>query len=458
MDRLRPVNPSTVIMSDINGAHARVKPVSLNAIRSKRSAISVVGLGYVGLPLALELAKKFRVIGFDISAPRVQMMQNRQDPSEELEASAFDGKDITFTSDPADLSGASFHIVAVPTPVDDSRIPNLKPLLGASHSVGKHLKRGDIVVFESTVYPGCTEEDCVPILEQESGLTFGEDFSVGYSPERINPGDKEHTVDKILKIVSASDEDTLRVVSGVYGDIITAGIYEAASIKVAEAAKVIENSQRDVNISFVNELSIIFRQMGIDTQDVLEAAGTKWNFLPFRPGLVGGHCISVDPYYLLHKSVKLGYDPLVIASGRRINDRMPAFIAKELVQALLHADKNPKRSKVLVLGVTFKENVADIRNSKVVDVVRELMDFGVNVHVHDPNASPNEVAHEYGLTLTEEVGKDYDAVVVAVAHTAFKEYNLDKFRSISRDTLLLFDLKGLYDRSQLTEGEIIWRL
>ena len=430
----------------------------LTAIRKKELALSVVGLGYVGLPLALELAKKFRVVGFDISTSRVKMMRNRQDPSEELDPEAFDGKDITFTSDAADLAKASFHIVAVPTPVDETRTPNLKPLLGASHSVGKHLKRGDIVIFESTVYPGCTEEDCVPILEQESSLTYLDDFTVGYSPERINPGDKEHTVDKILKIVSASDPATLEVVAGVYGDIITAGIYRAASIKVAEAAKVIENSQRDVNISFVNELSMIFRRMGIDTLDVLEAAGTKWNFLPFRPGLVGGHCISVDPYYLLHKSVKLGYDPLVIASGRRINDRVPAFIAKELVQALLKADRSPKQSKVLMLGITFKENVSDIRNSKVVDVVRELMEFGINVHLHDPHASPNEVAHEYGLSMTEEVGHNYDAIVVAVGHQKFEAYTLERFRQISRGELMLFDLKGLYDRTQLQDGELLWRL
>ncbi|PPK87956.1 UDP-N-acetyl-D-galactosamine dehydrogenase [Neolewinella xylanilytica] len=446
-------------MANSTGQYAVLdSSIELSAFRTKEKAISVVGLGYVGLPLALELAKKFRVIGFDISSPRVEMMKNSQDPSEELETAAFDGKDIFFSSEAEDLSKASFHIVAVPTPVDESRSPNLRPLLGASRSVGKVLKRGDIVVFESTVYPGCTEEDCVPILEEESGLTFGEDFTVGYSPERINPGDKEHTVDKILKIVSGSDSETLKVIAGIYGDIITAGIYEAASIKVAEAAKVIENSQRDVNISFVNELSIIFRQMGIDTQDVLDAAGTKWNFLPFRPGLVGGHCISVDPYYLLHKSIKLGYDPLVIASGRRINDRMPAFIAKELVQALLKADKNPKQSKVLMLGVTFKENVADIRNSKVVDVVRELMDYGVNVHLYDPHASPNEVAHEYGLTMIDEVGKQYDAIVVAVSHTKFKSYDLDKFREMSRDGLMLFDLKGLYNRDELRDGETIWRL
>lgn len=445
-------------MTTLNGTKPTLNPAQMLAdLRSGQKAISVIGLGYVGLPLALELAKKFRVIGFDISEPRVEMMKRGEDPSEELESAAFADKNIVFTCDPAQLSDAVFHIVAVPTPVDESRTPNLRPLIGASTTVGRALKAGDIVVYESTVYPGCTEEDCVPVLEKESGLTFG-DFTVGYSPERINPGDKEHTVANILKIVSGSDAATLEVVSGVYGDVITAGIYEAKTIKVAEAAKVIENSQRDVNISFVNELSMIFSKMGIDTQDVLEAAGTKWNFLPFRPGLVGGHCISVDPYYLLHKSVKMGYDPQVIASGRRVNDRMPAFIAKELVQHLLKANKNPKTSKVLVLGVTFKENVADIRNSKVVDVVRELMDFGVNVHLYDPHASPNEVAHEYGLTMVDGIGKNYDAVVVAVSHDDFKAKSLDEYRSISKDNLLLFDLKALYDRKDLKEDEVIWRL
>ena len=446
-------------MTTINGTPTALDAAQLLAdLRSGDKAISVIGLGYVGLPLALELAKKFRVIGFDISEPRVEMMKRGEDPSEELEPSAFADKNILFTCDRALLKDAAFHIVAVPTPVDESRTPNLRPLIGASETVGSALSKGDIVVYESTVYPGCTEEDCVPVLERVSGLTFGRDFTVGYSPERINPGDKEHTVANILKIVSGSDDATLEVVSAVYGSVVTAGIYEAKSIKVAEAAKVIENSQRDVNISFVNELSVIFSKMGIDTQDVLEAAGTKWNFLPFRPGLVGGHCISVDPYYLLHKSVKIGYDPQVIASGRRINDRMPAFIAKELVQALLKKDLNPKASKVLMLGVTFKENVADIRNSKVVDVVRELMDFGVNVHLYDPHASPNEVAHEYGLTMVDEVGKDYDAVVVAVAHEKFKAYELDYFRKISKGSLLLFDLKAIYDRAALKEGEVLWRL
>jgi len=445
-------------MTTVNGSPQTLNPTqTLADLRAGKTAVSVIGLGYVGLPLALELAKKFRVIGFDISEPRVEMMKRGEDPSEELDSAAFEDKNIHFTCDPAQLAEATFHIVAVPTPVDESRTPNLRPLIGASTTIGKVLKKGDIVVYESTVYPGCTEEDCVPVLEKESGLTFG-DFTVGYSPERINPGDKEHTVANILKIVSASDDETLKVVSGVYGDIITAGIYEAKTIKVAEAAKVIENSQRDVNISFVNELSMIFSRMGIDTQDVLEAAGTKWNFLPFRPGLVGGHCISVDPYYLLHKSVKLGYDPQVIASGRRINDRMPAFIAKELVQHLLKSDKNPKQSKVLVLGITFKENVADIRNSKVVDVVRELMDYGVNVHINDPHASPNEVAHEYGLTMVDAIGKDYDAVVVAVAHDDFKRKSLDDFRAISRGRLLLFDLKAVYERKEAQAGETIWRL
>jgi|AntRauTorckE5430_2_1112549.scaffolds.fasta_scaffold00542_3 UDP-N-acetyl-D-galactosamine dehydrogenase len=445
-------------MSTLNGTKPTLNaPEMLSDLRAGKAAISVIGLGYVGLPLALELAKKFRVIGFDISEARIAMMQRAEDPSEELEASAFADKNILFTCDPAQIAAATFHIVAVPTPVDESRTPNLKPLIGASVTVGKALKKGDIVVYESTVYPGCTEEDCVPVLERESGLTFG-DFTVGYSPERINPGDKEHTVANILKVVSGSDAATLKVVSGIYGDVITAGIYEAKTIKVAEAAKVIENSQRDVNISFVNELSIIFSKMGIDTQDVLEAAGTKWNFLPFRPGLVGGHCISVDPYYLLHKSVKMGYDPQVIASGRRVNDYMPMFIAKELVQQLLKANKNPKTSKVLMLGVTFKENVADIRNSKVVDVVRELMDFGVNVHLHDPHASPNEVAHEYGLTMVDEIGKDYDAIVVAVAHDDFRTKSLDDFRAISKDGLVLFDLKAIFPRGDVRAEETLWRL
>jgi UDP-N-acetyl-D-galactosamine dehydrogenase len=428
--------------------------------KSKKRGISVIGLGYVGLPLALELGKQFRVIGFDISEERVAMMKRGQDPSEELEASAFLDKDVQFTARPEDLRQASFHIVAVPTPVSEARVPNLKPLLAASETVGRALKAGDIVVYESTVYPGCTEEDCIPVLENVSGLTFGQDFFAGYSPERINPGDKEHTVDKILKIVSGSDAETLEVVSGIYGAVITAGIYEASSIKVAEAAKVIENAQRDINISFVNELSMIFNLMGIDTQEVLAAAGTKWNFLKFRPGLVGGHCISVDPYYLLHKSKQLGYDPQVIASGRRVNDGMPGFIAKEMVQLLLQRNLNPRNSKILVMGATFKENVADIRNSKIFDVIQELMNYGVNVQLVDPHASPNEVAQEYKFGMQDEVGKDYDAIIVGVAHKAYRQLKLDYFRSIMRQEqdLILFDLKALFDRDEAREGEVIWRL
>ena len=430
----------------------------LAAYENKEKAISVVGLGYVGLPLALVLAKRFRVIGFDISQPRVDLMRRGIDPSEELEAEAFVDRNIEFTADADRLKDASFHIVAVPTPVDDSRTPNLRPLLGASEAVGKALSDGDIVVFESTVYPGCTEEDCVPILERESGLTFGEGFTVGYSPERINPGDKEHTVDKILKIVSGSDERTLDIVAGIYGAVITAGVYRAASIKVAEAAKVIENTQRDINISFMNELSIIFDRMDIDTKDVLAAAGTKWNFLPFSPGLVGGHCISVDPYYLLHKSKELGYDPQVILSGRRVNDAMPGFIAKKLVQLLIAKGKNPNNAKVLIMGITFKEDVADIRNSKVIDLARELMDYSVHVHLTDPHASPNELAHEYKLNLVDKPSDDYDAVMVSVAHKDYRAMNFKDFKGIMKDEPILFDLKSLFDYPTPEEGLTYWRL
>lgn len=439
----------------------RTAPAQMLAeFKNKKRAISVIGLGYVGLPLALELAKQFRVIGFDISAERVAMMQNGEDPSEELTAEAFLDKDIVFTADPSLLKDASFHIVAVPTPVSEARVPNLSPLIGASETVGRALKPEDIVVYESTVYPGCTEEDCIPVLERTSGLSFGRDFFAGYSPERINPGDKEHTVDKILKIVSGSDPDTLEIVAGIYGAVITAGIYEASTIKVAEAAKVIENAQRDINISFVNELSMIFNRMGIDTQEVLAAAGTKWNFLKFRPGLVGGHCISVDPYYLLHKSKQLGYDPQVIASGRRVNDGMPGFIAKEMTQLLLQRNLNPKSCKVLVMGATFKENVADIRNSKIFNVIQELMDYGINVQLVDPHASPNEVAQEYKISMQDQEGSNYDAIIVGVAHDEYRALNLDYFRGLTKagQDLILFDLKAIYNREAIQPDEVIWRL
>jgi UDP-N-acetyl-D-galactosamine dehydrogenase len=426
------------------------------ALQKKEKAISVIGLGYVGLPLAIEFAKKYRVIGYDISADRIELMKKGIDPSQELSPEQFEGVDLHFTSDPADLKDAHFHVVAVPTPVDEHKVPDLKAVISASKDVGKYLTKGDYVIYESTVYPGCTEEDCLPVLEEESGLKLGTDFKLGYSPERINPGDREHSVDKILKIVSGSDPEALKQISKIYGSIISAGIYEAPSIKVAEAAKVIENTQRDLNISFMNELSIIFDKMGLDTMEVIEAASTKWNFLKFYPGLVGGHCISVDPYYLLHKSKELGYDPQVILSGRRINDNMPAFIVKKLVQMLIQRGKNPKQTKVLVMGITFKENVSDIRNSKVVDLVRELMQYSVNVHVTDPHASPNEVAHEFGMTLIDQVSNDYDAVVVAVSHDEYRQLDSNYFASITKEQPILMDLKGLYprDREEIT----YWRL
>ncbi len=427
-------------------------------LEKKEKAISVIGLGYVGLPLALAFARKFKVIGFDINEQRVAMMRNGEDPSKELESDAFEGCDITFTANLEDLKKAHFHVVAVPTPVDEHNVPDLKPVLKASESVGKALKKGDYVVYESTVYPGCTEEDCQPILENLSGLQLGSGFKMGYSPERINPGDKEHTIEKILKIVSGSDAEALEEVAKVYGAVIHAGIYKASCIKVAEAAKVIENTQRDLNIAFMNELSIIFDRLGIDTKEVLDAAGTKWNFLRFTPGLVGGHCIGVDPYYLLHKANELDYNAQVITSGRRINDEMPAYIAKRLVQLLIQNGKNPGASKVLVMGVTFKENVADIRNSKVVDLIRELMQFSVNVHITDPYASPNEVAHEYKLSLVDAVSNDYDAVLVAVGHEQYKKLDFTYFRTItSGDKPILMDIKAMYAKPE-NNGWVYWRL
>lgn len=427
-------------------------------LKAKEKVISVIGLGYVGLPLALAFAKKFKVIGFDINESRIEMMRQRIDPSKELSASDFENRDITFTSNIEDLKNAHFHVVAVPTPVDEHLTPDLRPVLSASSTVGKALKKGDYVVFESTVYPGCTEEDCLPVLEKESGLSFADgDFKLGYSPERINPGDKEHTIEKILKIVSGSDEEALENIAKTYGAIIEAGIYKASSIQVAEAAKVIENTQRDLNIAFMNELSLIFDRMGIDTQEVLKAAGTKWNFLKFFPGLVGGHCIGVDPYYLLHKSKKLGYNAQIITSGRRINDEMPAYIAKKLVQFMIQAGKNPADTKVLVLGITFKENVADIRNSKIADLVRELMQFSINVHISDPHASPNEVAHEYRFGMVDQISDNYDAVIVAVNHNEYRDYDVDYFKSIMNGQPILFDLKAIYNRPE-DSRLVYWRL
>ncbi|GAB3572181.1 nucleotide sugar dehydrogenase [Spirosoma luteolum] len=428
-----------------------------DALLQKEKTIAVIGLGYVGLPIALAFARQFRVLGFDISVDRVAMLQRGDDPSREMPADAFAQADITFTADPAELAQAHFFVVAVPTPVDDYKVPDLKALQLASEVVGRALKPGDYVVYESTVYPGCTEDDCLPILEAQSGLRLGTDFKLGYSPERINPGDKVRTLTTILKVVSGSDAEATDVVAAVYGHIIEAGIYAAPSIRVAEAAKVIENTQRDLNISLMNELAIIFDKMGIDTHEVIKAAATKWNFLPFTPGLVGGHCIGVDPYYLLYKARQLGYDPQVINSGRRINDGMPAYIATKLLQMLLQHGKNPRQTKVLVMGLTFKENVSDIRNSKVADLVRELMKYAINVHLVDPHASPNEVAHEYRMTLMDTPSTLYDAVIVAVGHDAYKAYDLAYFRALMNGSPILLDLKGLYSLPP-DSGIDYWRL
>lgn len=411
---------------------------------NKNKKLCVVGLGYVGLPIALEFAKKFSVIGFDINPKRVAMMKDHIDPSKELVSADFEGCDIKFTADIEDIREATFFIVAVPTPINEHKNPELRPLLSASETVGKVLKKGDYVVFESTVYPGCTEEDCIPVLEKESALKFVADFKVGYSPERINPGDKEHTLTKITKVVSGCDDESLNVISKVYEAIITAGIYKATSIKVAEAAKIIENTQRDVNIALMNELSIIFNKMNINTYEVLEAAGTKWNFLKFFPGLVGGHCIGVDPYYLTHKASELGYHSKIILSGRTINDNMGALIARDVVQHLIKQDKSLKQCKVLIMGTTFKENVADIRNSKVVDVINELKSYLVNVEVTDPNADSEELFEEYGFHLIAEIANDYDAIVLATSHDEYISLKEDYFIANSNPGALFFDVKGCF--------------
>jgi UDP-N-acetyl-D-galactosamine dehydrogenase len=411
---------------------------------SKEKSLAVIGMGYVGLPIALAFAKKFKVIGFDIKPERVAMLKQSIDPSSELNPEEFEGADITFSDDLNDLKEAGFFIVAVPTPIDEHNNPDLRALYGASRTVGKVLKPGDYVVYESTVYPGCTEEDCIPILEKESGLTFVKDFKAGYSPERINPGDKEHTITKITKVVSGCDDESLDNISKVYASIIQAGIFKASCIRVAEAAKVIENTQRDLNIALMNELSIIFNKMSINTFDVLEAAGTKWNFLKFTPGLVGGHCIGVDPYYLTYKSSAIGYHSKVILAGRQTNDSMGAYVAKETVRHLIEKDKSLKRCKVLVMGATFKENVADIRNSKVADVIKELKTFSVNVDVVDPYASSEEFEEEYGIHLKDAPEGIYDAVIVVVPHTQYINMTESDFKALTGEDGILIDVKGLY--------------
>ena len=425
------------------------------------TTVAIVGLGYVGLPLAVEFGKKYKTIGFDLSAPKIAAYREFIDPTGEVSTEALkSATQLHPTTDPAALKEADFIVVAVPTPVDDAHNPDLSPLVGSSTSVGRHLKRGATIVFESTVYPGATEEVCIPIIEKESGLKWKQDFFVGYSPERINPGDKLHTLTTITKVVSGDTPQTLELVAEMYGSVITAGVYKAASIKVAEAAKVIENTQRDLNIALVNELSLIFHRIGIDTLEVLEAAGTKWNFLPFRPGLVGGHCIGVDPYYLTHKAERLGYHPQVILAGRRINDGMGKYVAEQTIKNLIQAGFQVKGADVVVLGLTFKEDCPDLRNSKVIDVIRELQTYGVTVHVHDPVAAADEARHEYGVDL---VGWDQlpraQAIVAAVAHKSLKARPIDDYVGKLVPGGLYVDVKSQADAKALkARGLNVWRL
>ena len=411
---------------------------------SKKEKLAVMALGYVGLPIALAFARKLSVIGFDINPKRVEMMKQGIDPSNELDKEEFDNCDIEFTHSLDVLQQARFFIVAVPTPVDEHNVPDLTPVLKASETIGKVIKKGDYVVFESTVYPGCTEEDCLPVIERISGLKNITDFKLGYSPERINPGDKQHTLASIVKVVSGCDEESKEEIAKVYELVVTAGVHRASSIKVAEAAKIIENTQRDLNIALMNELSIIFDRMGINTFEVLEAAGTKWNFLKFHPGLVGGHCIGVDPYYLTHKANELGYKSQVILAGRTINDDMANYVARKVIQHIIKTTGDVKSAKVLIKGATFKENVSDVRNSKVADVVKALKAFYVNVDVEDPHADSEELQHEYGFTLTKEAGSDYDAVIVTVPHEVYRLHDDSYFAALTKEHGMIADLKGIY--------------
>ena len=422
--------------------------------------VSVVGLGYVGLPVAVAFGKHKRTIGFDINIVRIEELKAGYERTGEITPEELSTADIIFTDSLDDLRLADFHIVAVPTPVDDGKQPDLTPMLKASETVGTVLKPGDIVVYESTVYPGVTEDECVPVLERVSGLICGKDFTVGYSPERINPGDKEHTFTKITKIVSGQDAETLEIVAQVYGSVVMAGVHRAPCIMVAEAAKVIENTQRDLNIALMNELALIFDRMGIDTNEVLQAAGTKWNFLKFTPGLVGGHCIGVDPYYLTHKSEKIGYIPQVILAGRRINDGMGRFIAQRTIKEMILAGHSIQGATVTVLGLTFKEDCPDLRNSKVIDIIQELKEYGVNVQVHDPLADSAEAAHEYGIALTAfEMLEPAAAIVAAVSHRLYRELSTDKLMQLMGESPILADVKGIYDANLLILAGIrVWRL
>ena len=407
--------------------------------------LAVIGLGYVGLPIALAFARKVKVLGFDINQERVALMRQGIDPSNELTSEAFKDCSIRFSSDAEDLKEVSFYIVAVPTPIDDANLPDLKPLLSATRSVAGSLTKGNYVVFESTVYPGCTEEDCIPVLEELSGLTYNTDFFVGYSPERINPGDKVHTLENVVKVVSGSTPEALETVASVYELVVDAGVHRAPTIKVAEAAKIIENTQRDVNIALINELSIIFNKLNINTYDVLEAAGTKWNFLNFTPGLVGGHCIGVDPYYLTHRAQQAGYHSKVITSGRYVNDSMGFYIAKQTVKKVIAQGKVIQQSRALIMGVTFKEDVTDIRNSKVIDIVNELKSYQMSVDLVDPHASSEEMHHEYGVSLVSAPVDKYDAIIVAVNHREYAALDEAYFSSLmATEKGVFIDVKGLY--------------
>ena len=423
--------------------------------------VAVVGLGYVGLPLAVEFGKKHRTIGYDLSASKIENYKNHFDPTGEISTDELRAAiRLTVTTDPTELSLADHIVIAVPTPVDVAHQPDFRPLVGASEAVGQHMKRGAIITYESTVYPGATEDVCIPILEKHSGMKWKKDFHVGFSPERINPGDRAHTLTSILKVVSGDDADTLEKIAQLYETIITAGVHRASSIKVAEAAKVIENTQRDLNIALMNELAILFDKIGIDTLEVLQAAGTKWNFLPFRPGLVGGHCIGVDPYYLTHKAEMIGYIPQVILAGRRINDSMAKFVAEQTVKHIIKAGLHVKGAKVNVLGLTFKENCPDLRNSKVADMIQELQEFGIDVHVHDPVADSKEAHHEYGLELKAwENLPRADAIVAAVSHRELLARPISDYLSKVAENGCFIDVKSQYDQAALREaGLSVWRL
>jgi len=432
-------------------------------IKNREEKISLIGLGYVGLPIAVAFAKKANVIGFDINKEKIELYKKGIDPTKEVGDDVLKKTTIEFTTDESKLKEAKFHIVAVPTPVNADHTPDLRHIKSASRIVGRNLNKGSIVVFESTVYPRVTEEICIPILEEESGLLCGEDFKVGYSPERINPGDKAHRLETIVKVVSGIDEESLEIIAKVYELVVDAGVYRAASIKISEAAKVIENSQRDINIAFMNELSIIFNKMRIDTKSVLEAAGTKWNFLNFYPGLVGGHCIGVDPYYLTYKAEQFGYHSQIILSGRRINDGMGKYVVENLIKTLIKADVTVKGARVAILGFTFKENCPDTRNTRVIDIVNELKEYGINPLIADPEADAEEAKREYGIVFSSlaEI-KDIDAIVVAVGHNTFMKLTLDDFNKMYKDTAknkVLIDIKGIYDRKQYeASGYRYWRL